>query len=683
MSKYFITITLLLLTCTLAANDDIRIIKERLQIEYLKNIVGSADFVDHQLPDGQWADIDYSNRRPTEWPVLEHLSRLQAMTKAFYGLQAKDSLLAHRLVQGIGSGLRYWCTKAPKSDNWWYNEIGQQKELAPILVLMQAHLSPQTVQQGANYFVVGQHQPLENINRVWEYSNCLVRAVLEQNASALTAAIANVQEVLALKKQGEEGIQSDNAYLVHGPQLYNGGYGYSLIDEISFWMCITRQTEFQFSKAALLSMRAFVLDGFKWMLWKGKYDFSVIGREISRSDFHNGRDFPQIMRRLMLLDPIYAKEYKKMIGTGGTSPVTLFSSNKMFYTADYMVLMTDRFHFSVKMCSSRTVGTESLNGENSQGYWLPFGANCLMRSGLEYDSIFPLWDWTLVPGITAPKALYPFVYQTQKSDFVGGVSNGKSGVAVMELADKSSTSAKKSWFLFEDEIIALGSGVSSRQTAELSSSIEQCRLKGPVWVNGQAIPCSKDTLLEKVRTLYHDSVAYFFPFSTPLSLSTTVRSGSWSEIGASKSSQLHSDPLFSLRIPHGIEPKDAIYSYVIKPAVSREETALFLKKNSVQIIRNDTAMQAVRDGEKQLTGIVFYKAGELVFQEQYKLQSNQPCVLLINMQNNTFEISVADPTQKLKNILLTLYKKNLLYKVLDIDFPKGDRHGASVVVHFE
>ena len=53
------------------------------------------------------------------------------------------------------------------------------------------------------------------------------------------------------------------------------------------------------------------------------------------------------------------------------------------------------------MCSERTVGIETnVNSENKLGYWLPYGLTYIYRHGYEYDGIFPVWDWAILPGVT-------------------------------------------------------------------------------------------------------------------------------------------------------------------------------------------------------------------------------------------------------------------------------------------
>lgn len=51
------------------------------------------------------------------------------------------------------------------------------------------------------------------------------------------------------------------------------------------------------------------------------------------------------------------------------------------------------YYASVKTSSTRTYQPESGNGEGLQNLHLADGVNLVMRTGDEYDGIFPVWDW--------------------------------------------------------------------------------------------------------------------------------------------------------------------------------------------------------------------------------------------------------------------------------------------------
>src|SRR5206468_7078239 len=121
------------------------------------------------------------------------------------------------------------------------------------------------------------------------------------------------------------------------------------------------------------------------------------------------------------------------------------------------------YYLSAKIISKRTFGTESLNGENCKGYYLPLGATNILTHGNEYQNIYPVWDWTKVPGTTAgtnndSTTLTNYLYGT--NNFGGGVSNGKAGVIAFD-GNYRGVRAKKAYFFINNQMLCLGAGISS------------------------------------------------------------------------------------------------------------------------------------------------------------------------------------------------------------------------------
>ena len=98
-------------------------------------------------------------------------------------------------------------------------------------------------------------------------------------------------------------------------------------------------------------------------------------------------------------DPSRAAEYDRFIAqleTGHRSrPLT---GNRYFPRIDLMVQHSPGFFFSIKGVSDRIAATESGNRENLKGYYLSKGTQLISRRGDEYEGIFPLWDWEMLPG---------------------------------------------------------------------------------------------------------------------------------------------------------------------------------------------------------------------------------------------------------------------------------------------
>ena len=93
---------------------------------------------------------------------------------------------------------------------------------------------------------------------------------------------------------------------------------------------------------------------------------------------------------------------------------------------------------TVKMSSSRVIGTELVNEDNLKGYYMGDGATFFYRRGVEYLDVFPFWDWRKVPGVTAyedraPMPVMRSARQNNRSGNVGGLGDGRQGMTAMEL----------------------------------------------------------------------------------------------------------------------------------------------------------------------------------------------------------------------------------------------------------
>ncbi len=109
------------------------------------------------------------------------------------------------------------------------------------------------------------------------------------------------------------------------------------------------------------------------------------------------------------------------------------------------------------------LNSELVNSEGRKSVHLSDGANYLYLSGDEYRNIFPVWDWTKVPGTTAIQG----TLETGEKDpirahgmttFDGGVSDGTYGMAAMDLA-RGKLVGEEGVVLFRLEYVALGAGI--------------------------------------------------------------------------------------------------------------------------------------------------------------------------------------------------------------------------------
>ena len=134
--------------------------------------------------------------------------------------------------------------------------------------------------------------------------------------------------------------------------------------------------------------------------------------------------------------------------------------NRHFYTSDFQVHRRANWTAALKMHSVRTIATECDNNENLKGEHIGDGVlNLYTRDaqyggGEEYENIFALLDWQAINGITV-EADTPLIQCHRgalamlKTTFVGGVSDGMYGAAIMDTATHNLT-AKRTWHFYDN-----------------------------------------------------------------------------------------------------------------------------------------------------------------------------------------------------------------------------------------
>lgn len=631
--------------------------------------------------DGSWPEIDYTSKERGGWPPRNHISKLLVISKAY---QTKGSKHYHKkaVSEKIHLALNYWLDNDFQCPNWWYPEIGVPQVLAPVMILMEAELTPGQKEKGIkilNRSAIG----MTGQNKVWQSGNVLLRNLLLKNEDNIRLAATSIQEELVVSTG--EGVQPDWSYHQHGPQLQFGNYGLAYVGDMIKWISILRNTPFQFDENKISILRNYLLEGQQWVTWKNQYDISACGRQlfpkaqetkaVSLSGFYSGME---------KLDPDFADEYKK------ANVYINLSGNRHFWRSDIQIQRTPEYYFSVKMCSKRVIGAESCNSENIQGYYMGDGATFLYQTQEEYFDIFPFWDWKKIPGTTVHQDNDTLPVLTARgyrieSDFVGGVSDGKNGIAVMDY-NRDGLKARKSWFMFDNKIVCLGAGISSSEGIPVATSVNQSYFIGDVIIktSDEEKSAGESKELKKPEWILHDNIGYIFPTGGNLKLETREVDGSWNRVASRYPGEIIKAGIFKLWFYHGTNPKAETYQYILVPNASKQKM-VELESNKPFNIKNENEIQEVISADGEIAGIVFYKPGITgVFGG---IEVDNPCLVMVKNQTDGLWVSVADPTQLLSEIKLTIngsfsgenIAKQNDKTVINVKLPKGEEVGKSVV----
>src|SRR5208283_3353959 len=213
----------------------------------------------------------------------------------------------------------------------------------------------------------------------------------------------------------------------------------------------------------------------------------------------------------------------------------------------------------------------SIHGENVSGWHTGEGMLYLYNSDLTQfdDDFWPTVDPRRLPGTTVDvtQAREPASGQSEApaTTWVGGASLGAYGAAGMQLRAWGSTlTAKKSWFMFDREVVCLGSDICSTDSRPIETVVENRLLHG----GG-----------DQTLTVEGADIGYFFPAPVRLYGLREERSGVWNETTTTVSRNY-----LTLWLSHGTNPAGATYSYVLLPGYSAAQVSDYARHPRVEVL---------------------------------------------------------------------------------------------------
>ena len=665
--------------------------------------------------DGAFTDIDYSSHAQTDWKPANHVSRLKDMVVSYVSPEShyyEDEQLYEKIVKMFS----YWYDANPTSTNWWFHEIGWAQRMGLSLSLMRA--GNQQVPDSLEHKILermktvskGPDQPGSqgtgankmDIALQWIYRTCL-----QEDKANLDFAIQ--QFFYPIKFNSEQGIQRDYSYLQHGQQLYTGGYGGAVLDaflKVAFYIEHTPYVDEEKNKL----MSEFVRYG-NLPFIRGKYMlFNPQGRGVARINNSNRSGWAKGLGRLMKLNKEHTDVYEASIARlKGTKPASFSLSpwHQHFWRADYTVHQRPEYTMDVRTASTRTVRCENGNGENLLGYFITEGGTGIVRRGDEYNNIFPSWDWSHIPGTTTPSLKeIPLPEQWGdygQSTFTGGVSDGVYGVTTYQMKDEHfdiHSSAKKSWFFFDKEVVCMGSDIRSSNSHPMHTTVNLCLRNVEVSVatsgkdnlrsedgtdnlrseNGtdnlksEIIPEEQVKQFNNLVCVSHDSISYYFPEGGNLYVSNMTQVGSWNDLCAHQPDTPVAQPVFKLWFDHRARPTQGSYIYYVLPNTGSPTEAI----NTMDELTtsNNRDIQAVYNHNLNTLGVVFHQKGTLKIAGM-EVTSSTPCAAMFtHIDTDTIKAYISDPSYQLKETSLTLKGPGMSSeKTLNCQF-KTDVHEA-------
>ncbi|WP_308798280.1 polysaccharide lyase family 8 super-sandwich domain-containing protein [Agromyces silvae] len=644
--------------------DDVQTINSRLQEYYLGQgdeiIIANGiylartsealEYVESQQPDGSWADVDYTDRTSSAngrtWSAYIALYRMLALAQA-YRDPAAPGFERPEVLASVEQALRHWDVADPGNTNWWETEIGESIAMGRISIFLGDVLSQDALDISLKHNT-GKLDPV-GANGSWRTHNFLMEAVSTGDLTAIEAGFATMVQTVQVDHSGEvrEAVQPDASFWAHGAQLYSEGYGMVLFTYTALWADVARGTGLAFSRDQLDAIAFYIISGTRWMI-RGEIGMLYLNyrapKTISGVTSH-ASEFIEPLQRMVRTDALYSTSYQALLdsvmGETRTNGVT---GNKYFWRSEFAAHLREDYGIFTRLNSSRTRGSEyrsTFRPEiGNEIVWNSASATAIQVNNREYLDLGPTFDWFHYPGVTAPYVKEQTRGTTGNGgSFTGGVSDGTYGATVYSL-DRAATKAKKSTFSFDDEMVALGAGIESTSDAAVHTTVNQAVAKANASVDGEPVSVgTASSAIDDAGWAYNDEVGYVFPADGALKVSNADQTGSW----------LGEDPVtrqaFTLYYDHGVRPADAGYEYIVLPGAEPGEVEAYAADPAVEVLRNDTSVQAVRHPELRRTMATFYQAGALDLGGGRVLEVSQPSLVILDESGEAPVASVANPSQ--------------------------------------
>jgi len=753
LSIFMIRPILIFCTCFFAhvmqaQQNDLEIIKSRIYNQILDsyskdkinpNAKGFDDLIIDQILadfDGEkWAHIQYSDVSREGFDNRIHLDNLVRM-----GVAYKTPLSKYHgdktLIKKITKGLQFWCENDFIGENWWNNQIGTPNSMVELMLIVGEELPQKLINQSQvminradihkggsrpggdrikvssiaakNQLFLGNKQQFEEIIKIIENEIKYVDWIGSE--FGYTYSQSNTGGFIEFLKANGRGLQYDNSFH-HSTDGVNNTLSYGLNWASAFveWAYYSRGTQYAFSAEKTKILVDYYLDGVcKTTVFGIKPDYGAKNRSISRPGATKKYD-NKIPLKIIALTNYRKEEMNDIIGLrSGRKSDKMISHATFYWNSEHFTFQRSNFFTSVRLYSSRNMNMESpYNSEGLSNHHRGDGANHIYTHGEEYDDISPVLDYQKISGTTVvQKENLPPPNEIKKlglTDFVGAATDGLYGAVGFDFKSiHDPLVARKAWFFFDEQYVCLGSGISSKASNEVNTTINQSLLNGEVTISSMK---KKQTLergskvYPKVDWIYHDDVAYLLPNSIDVSIQNDASTGSWWNISKQidSSKETISKEIFKAWIDHGEKPDNDSYEYIVWPNITLDQLNTKNLLQPIEILSNTPYLQAVRHKEIGLLQMVFYKAGKLVVGENNFIEASAPCIVMIQMneENQIEKITASDPNRELSTLLLKASKKFVgsspnhqsfwnpeknRSEIL-IDLPQGGYAGQSVVVH--
>jgi hyaluronate lyase len=382
-----------------------------------------------------------------------------------------------------------------------------------------------------------------------------------------------------------------------------------------------------------------------------------------------------------------------------TVPLPANDTYRQFPYGSTAVVLRPGYGASVSMFTAHNVGqtrphiktNEVVNGETPKGAFLTNGSLQVLTRDVDAfaNGYYENLDWQRIPGTTIDRDLLPTGQRYENAtNWAGGVGIGRFGVTGFQLQPKTGDAedsaghlgkfhARKGWFFFDKEIVALGSDIRRTDTTvnhKIHTNVENRKIRtdnaNTLKIDSSATPgvmqtksatlSATDIVVPGARRAWVSGniagtdMGYYFPNPTEITFRREQRNTSVPT--PAPATYVNSAKYLLMWINHGI-PSSGGYQYVLLPNHTEAQTNAYANNPEIAVLENSANAQAVRkvmpapvsieqDETLDVTGALFFNNATTTIPGGGPLQvsSSRPGALIVEETEAKIKISFSDVT---------------------------------------
>ncbi|HCY9611422.1 TPA: polysaccharide lyase 8 family protein [Staphylococcus aureus] len=585
--------------------------------------------------------------------------------------------------------------------NWWDYEIGTPKSLTNTLILLNGDISSdekkkytapiKTFAPKSDEILssVGKAEPAKGGNLVDIAKVKLLESIIEEDKDMTKNSIDSFNKVFTYVQSnstGKErnGFYKDGSYIDHQDVPYTGAYGVVLLEGISQMMPMIKETPFKETSQNDTILKSWIDDGFMPLIYKGEMMDLSRGRAISRENETSHSASVTVMKSLLRLsdamDESTKAKYKKIVKTSVKSDSSYKQNDYLSSYSDISkmkALMEDStlstndltqqlkiyndmdrvtyhnkdldFAFGLSMTSKNVARYESINNENLKGWHTGAGMSYLYNSDVKHyrDNFWATADMKRLAGTTTLDNEEPKENKNSDKTFVGGTKFDDQHASIgMEFENQDKTlTAKKSYFILNDKIVFLGTGIKNTDSSmNPVTTIENRKANGYTLYTDDKQTTNSDNqetnsvLLESTDT--KKNIGYHFLNKSKINVKKESHTGKWSEINKSQKTEDKKDEYYEVTQKHS--NSDNKYGYVLYPSLSKD--VFKSKASQVTVVKQDDDFHVVKDNESVWAGVNYSDSAKTFEINGTKVEVKAKGMFILKKKDDkTYECSFYNP----------------------------------------